>query len=226
MKIRIRVGKRNAGILLLLSAVAVISSLANVSVHAVDTSQGWHPAEQIRSGKIDGDLGITGNLIVGAGGSANLYAALITGKSKTSDAWGFLHLQEYTGQGVQIGKPGIPSDLLAHHLGIWKEPASGESLAVYGNISVAGDIKPSDQGSLLTGMLAYTDEYVWQEGDPPVKMVNSNDGFCFLTGVEGDFFSPSEWVEIYLETDNFWYLRGGSSGGRGVKAWARCAGRV
>lgn len=52
--------------------------------------------------------------------------------------------------------------------------------------------------------------FKWAKGDPPVKMLHKNAGFCVLSGVGGAFQGGGEVVEISLGPDDFWYLSGKS----------------
>ena len=59
-------------------------------------------------------------------------------------------------------------------------------------------------------------EYTWAPGDKPIKMIARQDGFCFLSSIEGGFqggveggYKGGEWVRVYLN-NGFWYLDGGS----------------
>jgi hypothetical protein len=53
--------------------------------------------------------------------------------------------------------------------------------------------------------------HTWRRGDPPVKMIHKNQGFCVLSGIGGGFFGGGERVEIALGVDDYWYLRGSSA---------------
>lgn len=50
--------------------------------------------------------------------------------------------------------------------------------------------------------------YHWNKGDPPVKMIHGDEGFCYLTAVSGTFQGLGESVKVTLEEDGFWYLSG------------------
>ena len=50
-------------------------------------------------------------------------------------------------------------------------------------------------------------EYVWRLGDPPVKMLSEEEGFCYLSGFGGSFANDTENVEVTLK-DGFFYLSG------------------
>jgi hypothetical protein len=63
-------------------------------------------------------------------------------------------------------------------------------------------------------------EFVWNQGDAPVRMGPADSQTCFLTGVTGDFEGGGESVHAYVVADS-WYL-GGSSLQGGVAAFARC----
>ena len=70
----------------------------------------------------------------------------------------------------------------------------------------------------------YTADYIWKRegGRPrpsPVRMISTDEGFCFLTRVEGTFEGDREWAEI-ASRNGWWVLNGGP--GRPLTAHARC----
>lgn len=59
-----------------------------------------------------------------------------------------------------------------------------------------------------------TETYLWKKGTPPVKMIHSDTGICYLTQVGGGFAGGGEKVRVYVdEEDGFWYLHGSSQQG-------------
>src|SRR5262249_49382779 len=54
------------------------------------------------------------------------------------------------------------------------------------------------------------DEYRWVNGRPSVKMVGSDEGFCFLSSVGGGFRGARESVRITRVDDGSWTLGGES----------------
>jgi thiol-disulfide isomerase/thioredoxin len=63
-------------------------------------------------------------------------------------------------------------------------------------------------------------EVVWKQGDPPLKVIHKDEGFCVLASVAGHFDGFGESVKVYLdERDGFWYLTG-TSAKKGVRATA------
>ena len=57
----------------------------------------------------------------------------------------------------------------------------------------------------------------WHQGEPPVKMIRKEEGFCALTSVGGGFAGGGEQAHVYIDTDGYWYL-GGKSMQDGVSA--------
>ena len=57
----------------------------------------------------------------------------------------------------------------------------------------------------------------WHQGEPPVKLIRKEEGFCALTGVGGGFAGVGEEVHVYIGDDGYWYL-GGKSMQAGVSA--------
>lgn len=54
-----------------------------------------------------------------------------------------------------------------------------------------------------------------------IKMIHSREGFCFLSGMAGNFNGGGRRKWIELGDDGFWYLHGVTRGGKGVhQAWA------
>ena len=50
----------------------------------------------------------------------------------------------------------------------------------------------------------------WHQGEPAVKLIRRDEGFCALTSVSGQFEGSGELVEVYLADDGYWYLGGRS----------------
>lgn len=51
-------------------------------------------------------------------------------------------------------------------------------------------------------------EYEWSRGMPSVRMIQKDEGFCFLTGINGAFAGMAEDVSVRIEPDGYWYLKG------------------
>ena len=62
--------------------------------------------------------------------------------------------------------------------------------------------------------------YVWSQGQPPVQMIPTSQGVCFLTHVRGQFEGTGESVSVIRQNDH-WYLTG-ESRQSGVQARANC----
>ncbi len=52
--------------------------------------------------------------------------------------------------------------------------------------------------------------HTWQQGEPPVKLIRRDEGFCALTRVTGNFRGYGETVRVYISDDGYWYLGGDS----------------
>ncbi|HEY3899910.1 MAG TPA: hypothetical protein VGM54_14925 [Chthoniobacter sp.] len=57
----------------------------------------------------------------------------------------------------------------------------------------------------------------WRQGEPPVRLIPKDEGFCALTMVTGHFQGAGEWVKVWIADDGYWYL-GGESHQEGVAA--------
>jgi len=53
--------------------------------------------------------------------------------------------------------------------------------------------------------------YLWSSGQPPVKMIAANEGFCYLSEVGGHFQGFGEYARVVIQKDGYWYLTGGAS---------------
>lgn len=51
-------------------------------------------------------------------------------------------------------------------------------------------------------------KHFWMSGQPPVKLIHSNEGVCFLFFVSGKFDGPDDAVTVDLRPDGHWYLEG------------------
>ena len=57
----------------------------------------------------------------------------------------------------------------------------------------------------------------WHQGQPPLRLIRQDEGFCALTGVGGGFQGGGEEVRVFVGADGYWYL-GGKSMQKGVEA--------
>lgn len=74
-------------------------------------------------------------------------------------------------------------------------------------------VTPSTGGTLGTAnnsMRVEYQEYQWQRGAAPVRMIRKEEGFCYLTRVSGEFAGMGEQARVYIESDGYWYLHGSS----------------
>jgi hypothetical protein len=58
---------------------------------------------------------------------------------------------------------------------------------------------------------AEVEEYQWQAGDKPVKMIHSDEGICFLSMIGGPWNRPGDEAHVWIDKDGFWYLAGGDA---------------
>jgi hypothetical protein len=123
------------------------------------------------------------------------------------------------------GAPSAEADLAAlaeelaalrrdHQAAIDRLQAELDLLKVLRVIAAAGE---GGQGPNLTALA--TRQFSWSQGEPPVRMIHKDEGFCFLTRVGGGFEGGGEVVLIELRDDGYYYLTGGS-GQSGVHAEA------
>ncbi|HEV7402566.1 MAG TPA: hypothetical protein VGO11_06565 [Chthoniobacteraceae bacterium] len=62
-----------------------------------------------------------------------------------------------------------------------------------------------------------TEIKAWAQGEPAVRLIRKEEGFCALTKVTGAFEGGGEAVQVYVGDDGWWYL-GGISQQDGVAA--------
>ena len=65
---------------------------------------------------------------------------------------------------------------------------------------------PSAPGKPAPGALVEFSS--WRQGEPPVKLIRKDEGFCALTKVTGHFEGGDEGVKVYVGGDGYWYLDG------------------
>ena len=89
---------------------------------------------------------------------------------------------------------------------------------------LAGDVDRLKSEPALPDDWADFTSYTWKrdDGEPrpsPVQMIPADEGFCFLTRIEGSFEGDREWAEI-VSSSGRWVLNGGP--GNALAAHARC----
>lgn len=62
--------------------------------------------------------------------------------------------------------------------------------------------------------------YSWKQGEDEKPMIRTDEGFCYLTRIQGKFEGYGEVVSVHVKGD-YWYL-GGKSKQLHVAAEARC----
>jgi hypothetical protein len=83
---------------------------------------------------------------------------------------------------------------------------SGAALACGIFFLVSAAVPPPKEAVMVNGL-----EFAhWEQGQPPVKLIRSSEGFCALTMVRGAFEGGGEHVRLWVEADGFWYLGGRS----------------
>jgi hypothetical protein len=68
-----------------------------------------------------------------------------------------------------------------------------------------------------SALAAAIETRTWRQGEPPVKIMRKDEGFCVLSMVTGHFQGGGEYVKVYVGDDGYWYL-GGDSHQEGVAA--------
>ncbi|NEQ52048.1 MAG: hypothetical protein F6K11_18225 [Leptolyngbya sp. SIO3F4] len=88
------------------------------------------------------------------------------------------------------------------------------SLIIRGNGNVGiGTKHPKaklDVQGEIRGKLWYSAKLTWRQGQAPVRLGHSSKGFPIITRVQGAFKGGGEWIDTYIHTDGYWYLRGQS----------------
>ncbi len=70
---------------------------------------------------------------------------------------------------------------------------------------------PPVDGSITTpggSLRVEYQEYQWERGGAPVRMIRKEEGFCYLTRVNGEFAGMGEQARVYIGDDGYWYLHG------------------
>ncbi len=52
--------------------------------------------------------------------------------------------------------------------------------------------------------------YEWKLGDAPIKMIHKDEGFCYLTVINGNFSGGGSTANVEIKDDGYWYLWGAS----------------
>ncbi len=50
--------------------------------------------------------------------------------------------------------------------------------------------------------------FTWRENQQPTKMIRKEEGFCYLSGINGGFVGGAESGLVYIGDDGYWYLKG------------------
>ena len=69
-------------------------------------------------------------------------------------------------------------------------------------------VPPTIRATVMPG--ASIETRTWSQGEPPVKLIRADEGFCALTKVTGNFEGSGESVQVHVAEDGYWYLDGTS----------------
>ncbi len=50
--------------------------------------------------------------------------------------------------------------------------------------------------------------HAWRKGQPSLRLIRAEEGFCFLTGVTGSFQGGGETLFVRIEQDGDWHFGG------------------
>lgn len=155
-----------------------------------------------------GNLTITGSLSVGVS----------VGSTTNIDLSGHIQLKEYGQQKIAFLQARDDSSNRDIGLRIRTQMQGSTQRTLVDALTIT----PSGE---IQGKIWYSNEYVWSNGQPEVKMGHSSKCIAFLTYVQGKFAGGGEQVFTYIKSDGYWYL-GGRQGGAGadIVAKARCIG--
>ena len=160
------------------------------------------------SSSFAGNLTVTGSLSVGVS----------VGSTTNIDLSGHIQLKEYGQQNIAFLQARDDSSNRDIGLRIRTQMKGGTQKTLVEAVTIT----PSGE---IQGKIWYSDEYVWNNGQPEVKMGHSSKCVAFLTYVQGKFAGGGEQVFTYIKSDGYWYLGGNEgSAGAGVVAKARCIG--
>ncbi|MBE8986501.1 YceI family protein [Nostoc sp. LEGE 12450] len=160
------------------------------------------------SSSFAGNLTVTGSLSVGVS----------VGSTTNIDLSGHVQLKEYGQQNIAFLQARDDSSNRDIGLRIRTQMKGNTQKTLVEAVTIT----PSGE---IQGKIWYSDEYVWNNGQPEVKMGHSSKCVAFLTYVQGKFAGGGEQVFTYIKSDGYWYLGGNQgSAGAGVVAKARCIG--
>lgn len=155
-----------------------------------------------------GNLTVTGSLSVGVS----------VGSTTNIDLSGHVQLKEYGQQKIAFLQARDDSSNRDIGLRIRTQTQGSTQRTLVDALTIT----PSGE---IQGKIWYSNEYVWSNGQPEVKMGHSSKCVAFITYVQGKFAGGGEQVFTYIKSDGYWYL-GGKQGSAGadIVAKARCIG--
>jgi len=140
---------------------------------------------------------------------------------------------------ITVAADGTFSRALNHEAGHWKlttsqdrvilvlawDNWSTETVTMISPDDLSGKVRGGAQAGEMTmhrnrapaANAALYETKVWHQGEPPVRLIRKDEGFCALTMVTGSFQGAGESVKVYVGDDGYWYL-GGESQQEGVAA--------
>ncbi|MEA5622919.1 hypothetical protein [Nostoc sp. UHCC 0251] len=194
--------------------------------YTANGNHSWRDNQNIErmllSTAVDGGLTVKGTGNSSFGGNLTVTGSLSVGVSVGSttniDLSGHVQLKEYGQQNIAFLQARDDSSNRDIGLRIRTQMKGNTQKTLVEAVTIT----PSGE---IQGKIWYSDEYVWNNGQPEVKMGHSSKCVAFLTYVQGKFAGGGEQVFTYIKSDGYWYLGGNQgSAGAGVVAKARCIG--
>lgn len=51
----------------------------------------------------------------------------------------------------------------------------------------------------------------WRQGEPALRLIRKEEGFCALTGITCHFRDSAQSIRLFIGRDGFWYLTGNAN---------------
>ena len=83
------------------------------------------------------------------------------------------------------------------------------SLLIVGVVGCAATVEPPARSAPGYGLQTYE----WTHESGPVRMIRKDEGFCFLSKVNGQVAGGAECLRVFVGDDGFWYLDGSTQAG-------------
>lgn len=87
--------------------------------------------------------------------------------------------------------------------GYWRLRARSKSRTTRVQVAI---IKSKQPGSFQ----GESREHTWNAGDKPLRLIHSDEGIAFLSGLTGTLAGQSDYARVRLDEDGYWYLEGRS----------------